>query len=476
MLTLNFWLLPAAAQNFNDALRLSYPGLGSSARALGMGNAFTSVSDDFSAVFFNPAGLGLIRSFEISGGLDHGIYNNDVTFFENISPFSNSTTNFIKAGLVMPLPTTQGSMVLGFGYNRQKSFRNGFNFDGFNSGSNSMIQDLTSVNDDIPFRLGLSYPLYDQQTDNYLKDTTIINGMLNQSGTILEDGKIDAWSFSGSVEIAKNVFIGGTFNYLTGNYKRDREYFEDDTRDIYDNSTLTDPNDPVTSDFNTFYFNDIIDWNITGWDFKFGAYYKFLGFLSFGGAIKFPSQITVDEKYYVNSSSYFVNDGGYDLNPAIDSRVEYRVSTPYEFTGAASMKILFLLVSAEATYIDYSQMEFTDGFDPSYRSQRNKEIKELFKGVANLNIGAEVKIPFTQIRVRGGAMYFPSPYKNDPVEFDRKYLTVGAGVILGSSFSVDAAFIHGWWENFGDNYGSGISRTFQKVTEERFIINFAHRF
>ena len=58
------------AQNYNDALRLGLPGLGSNARALGMGNSFISISDDASAAFFNPAGFGLMKKMEFSGGLD----------------------------------------------------------------------------------------------------------------------------------------------------------------------------------------------------------------------------------------------------------------------------------------------------------------------------------------------------------------------------------------------------------------------
>jgi len=52
------------AQNYNDALLLSEPGLFSSARALGMGNSYTALSDDYSAVVFNPAGLGLAKKWD----------------------------------------------------------------------------------------------------------------------------------------------------------------------------------------------------------------------------------------------------------------------------------------------------------------------------------------------------------------------------------------------------------------------------
>ena len=42
-----------AAQSLNTKLNNSY----TSFRALGMGNAFTAVADDYSSLFYNPAGL-----------------------------------------------------------------------------------------------------------------------------------------------------------------------------------------------------------------------------------------------------------------------------------------------------------------------------------------------------------------------------------------------------------------------------------
>ena len=68
------------AQNVNDALRVGIPGLGANARALGMGNSFIGLSDDASAAFFNPAGFGLLKKLEFSGGLNYGNYNNNVDF------------------------------------------------------------------------------------------------------------------------------------------------------------------------------------------------------------------------------------------------------------------------------------------------------------------------------------------------------------------------------------------------------------
>src|SRR5690606_27089047 len=94
------------AQNINDALRVTVPGLGSSARALGMGNSYIGLSDDGSAAFFNPAGFGLLKRLEFAGGLTHLSYSNDADFFNNTTSYSNSNNSLNTMSIsfsVLPL-------------------------------------------------------------------------------------------------------------------------------------------------------------------------------------------------------------------------------------------------------------------------------------------------------------------------------------------------------------------------------------
>ena len=62
------------SQNFNDALRLSEPGIISGARSLAMGNAYVALSNDFSSSLFNPAGLGLIKKSDLSLGMNYNSF------------------------------------------------------------------------------------------------------------------------------------------------------------------------------------------------------------------------------------------------------------------------------------------------------------------------------------------------------------------------------------------------------------------
>jgi len=435
------------AQNYNDALLLSEPGPYSTARALGMGNSYTALSDDYSAVLFNPAGLGLAKKLGLSITMNTNSFDNTVSFLGNNSNAIKTTVNLNQFGFVYPVPTIRGSLVFSLGYSRVKDFNSVTEFDGFNQSNTSMVQFLTGdVNDEIPLTndIGLAYEIIDSNTETYLRDTTLINGLLNQSGRTRAEGSISNWSFAVANEVAKGLFIGGTFNILSGSYKRDRDYYEDDIQNNYGNDIELVPGDATTKDFQTFYFNDIIDWDLSGWDFKLGVLYDWENFFKFGATVKFPSYYNIKESYYVNVASEFGTGSGYELAEPIIDQVEYEIKTPFEYSAGAAVKVLILTFSSEVKLIDYSQMQFTEGLGTQYRIERNKEISDLFRTAVTYNAGAELKVPFLPIWGRIGAMYIQSPYADDPADFDKKYLTAGAGLMLGDVFKIDIAYAYGW--------------------------------
>src|SRR5690606_2587468 len=145
----------AQAQNINDALRLSMLGLGSNARALGMGNSFISLSDDASASFFNPAGFGLLKRLEFSGGLSYNRFGNETQFFGETSDYSSSKTRLDRISFAFPFPTVRGSLVFGLSYHNTKDLTSTVDFSGFNNSNNSLIQDL-NVDGTIPYDLFLT--------------------------------------------------------------------------------------------------------------------------------------------------------------------------------------------------------------------------------------------------------------------------------------------------------------------------------
>ncbi len=457
----------AAAQGINDGVRLAAFGTSSGVRALGMGNAYTALSDDGTGMFYNPAGLGLIRKLEFAGNLDYFSSKNSVSFLGNKSNYTNSTTNFSGISFVFPFPTLRGSFVVGAGYSTSAMYTGGLKFDGFNGSNTSLIQSL-ALSTDVPFDLFL--------TDD--DGNTKINGKLNQSGNTLDAGYLDDYSFSGALEVYKNLFVGVTLNLTSGVYKNSREYYEDDTQGNYDTTVLA-PGYNYTRDFQTFYINRTLDWEIQGWDMKLGMLYQMSNSARVGMKIQFPKSYTVKEKFYTTGYADF----GGGIRNTLDEEyyqfnTEYDITTPFEFSIGGAGNILGLIVSGEITLTDYTQIEFSNGSNISETDLLaiNKDAKEFLRGVMNYNIGVEYLIPQSYFRVRAGYFVQKSPYVDDDPKYDRKYLTFGGGLLVDGIVSVDAAYVMGSYENFGDNYGVNQSRTLQDISTNRLMISFGYRF
>ncbi len=469
VVSLFIFSLSINAQNFNDALRLSEPGLGSGARALGMGNSFIAVADDYSAAMINPAGLGLMKRMEFTGMMKYNSFANDVTLYGNTTSDDRASTDLGRIGLVFPYPVYRGSLVFAIGFNREKSFNRVISFNGYNSGNHSMIQELAANRDDLAYYLGLSYPV------NTILDETLINGNLNQDGKILQEGNLNSWSFSGAMEVSKGLFVGVTLNIKSGEFNSTRDYYEEDTRDVYGDDFQLDPDDSRTAGFVRFYMNDIIKWDLSGWDMKLGMLYNINKFSRLGVTVKFPTTYTVKETYFTDGYSDFTSSSGFEFD-AYEENFEYDITTPFELGAGAAFDMFGLILSGDINVIDYTSMEFSDGLTSEARLNNNKEIKDIFRTAVNYSVGAEYKIPMTSLLIRAGYMYKPSPFKDDPSDYDRKYLTGGLGIVLNENVSIDVGYAHGFWKDYNDNYGIGLSRNYHDIKNDRLFVSFSSRF
>jgi hypothetical protein len=452
------------AQNYNDAIRLGFPGLGSNARALGMGNAFNALSDDASASYFNPAGFGLIKKMELSGGLSFNNFDNTTTLFGNETNDNTTNTSLNRISFALPFPTYQGSLVFGLSYHNSKDLSSIVKFDGFNSGNNSKIQSL--LDGYIPY-------------DLYLTDTsfnTIINGNLNQSGDILNTGGIDNWTFSGAIEFDKNFFIGGSLTIINGTFESINNYYEDDTRNIYQG--ITAAGEPQTNDFLTFNLSNNLKWELGGWNAKLGFMYQLEDLARFGATVQFPKTFAINEEFSLTGFSEFGTGQRYDLDESYNDNVSYDIKTPFELTGALAVNFKGIIVSAEATYIDYTQMEFSsgEGLSSSYITEINRSIKDVLTSGLNYNVGFEYTVPTVGLRIRGGFMNQPSAFADDDSEFDHKYLTGGLGYLANGKIGIDVAYAYGWWKDLGDNYDVNLSRTYQDVKHSTVMLTTTYRF
>ena len=154
-------------------------GLG--ARTMGMGGAFLAVADEFTTLYWNPAGLAQIRKFELFSSLSHS--NRDVeTEFKRgrVIEANRSKTRPNSIGLVYPLYAARGGFALALGYNRPQNFDSEVAIKGLDPSSK-----LDSSGFDV-----------DETTSN--------------------SGGIGIWSFGAGVFISKNILLGGSIDFWQG--------------------------------------------------------------------------------------------------------------------------------------------------------------------------------------------------------------------------------------------------------------------
>ncbi len=468
------------AQIPEDALRLGTPGIGVGARAIGMGGAYTGVASDYSALYWNPAGLAQEVHGEFSVGLNYNNIGNSSTYFGTGDQYTVNATNLNTLGLVYPIPVSRGSAVIAFGFDRQSSFAGGLSFNGFNPNS-SIVQTYARNGDFVPADISgnLAYQLYLADTTASGRWNSPLTGRITQLGKILETGGLNNWSVGGAIDIGKNLSLGITLTYLSGTYHYDHTYTEADRNGIYANMPL--------ANYQTFYslaLNDYIADDIAGWNAKFGLMYRSDVF-RLGLTIKTPTAFNIHETFGTPAGSPAVAtlaSGGATATTTFDpgeGSSQYDINTPWVFGAGASVILGDLVISADGEYTDWTQLEFANASGDVLAN--NEQIKQIFVGTTTLRGGAEYDIHQIGLRLRGGYMYIPSPYRGDPTSFDQKYVTAGLGLLLGESTMLDLAFAHGMWNTFVYAYTdpNGViapPSVNEKISTNNFFLTLTHRF
>jgi long-chain fatty acid transport protein len=144
------------------------------ARAAGMAGAFSALADDYTALYYNPAGLAGMKRMELSASGYIGFAGNEA----DIGPGSAMTTDDSFAGLshlglVLPLPVYRGGISFALGYHRLVDFHQ-------------------------------PYGVY---------------GGANSETRVEEEGGVSAWAFGFGFQMSRRFWGGLTLELLTGEEK-----------------------------------------------------------------------------------------------------------------------------------------------------------------------------------------------------------------------------------------------------------------
>jgi long-subunit fatty acid transport protein len=382
---------------------------GFGARALGLGGAFSTLADDYTAIYWNPAGLGLMKSNEFFTSLTHNNRSNETTFLSSTNDNSSSKTSFGSIGLAYPVDVYQGSLVIAFGYNRVFNFNSLFGYSGYNR------------NIEIEYEID---------------GVPLVLTEINQDESVEVEGHISQYSFGISFEAAQNVLVGGTINLWKGEHNYYQLFEEIDTENIYW---------VYPDDYDYYKLENSINTSITGFDLKLGMMYWMQDYLRIGATINSPRYFKLNENWTFKDEIAFDNG---DIEPFDDDSGEFdfKVITPFIFGAGFTYMFPNGSFNGEFSYTDWPQLKYVDdspieGVD---KNAANRNIKQTLSGSFSPRFGIEYRI--SDITLRAGFGLVPSPVKDADKDSDRKYFSGGVGVPLGPEATFNIGVRHGSWK------------------------------
>ncbi len=465
----------------NDMYTLSGPSFGfGTARSMAMAGAFTSLGGDLSSMGINPAGLGMYRSNEVS-----------ITPMMGFQTAKNSATDWgenslnrfamSNLGVAFNLYEGSGSVVsvnMALGYNRVADLN--YNY-GYTSVSAPSSMPYRSINDAFVRQLGqggvfpdsngslnydygdayfwggmLAYNSYllDVEADNlgsYWTSASRLGANASVGHTVGEEsrGSVGEYDVAMGVNIANKVYIGATLGLQMVNWRRQIYYSEDylyDSAPVYSDGTpLPDGSAAQWMDY-----NQAVDLDGTGVNFKLGVIYRPFASLRLGAAIHTPTYYNLTRTYQAHMASNFNPSG--DTTPALDDVGEnsWELTSPTRLMLGASYtfgRFAVVSVDYERTWYNGMRMkEVPNGFD-IYPNEYRQEIKDNFKGASTLRAGVELKpLKFLALRVGyglsdGALRNDTSLYYNRPLTHRVACYSAGVGFAIGRA-TVDLAFQH----------------------------------
>ncbi len=476
-----------SAQNESDALRYSQKFFGSTARSVGMAGAFASLGGDFSSLGYNPAGIAVYRTTELTFTPSFSMDDISSRYMGTKSSDSKYSFGLYNFGLVASFNKNKNTgwvgTNIGLGYNRYNNFNRNQVIEGVNINSSMadyFMDGSNGANGYFPDQLD---PFWERLAfDAYLIDTIPGSPTLYETPVMLgqtqreiisTSGHSGEWLFSFGANYEHKLYLGASFGIESVDYTRNSKYSE------------TDEVDP--SYFSKFMFSRNLNTTGTGFTFKAGAIYKPIELLRFGASIHLPTFYSLKDEEYNEMESWFDNYTWYsgvrvptnnntnEIGPRVK---EYSLTTPFRLIGGLGIMLPRQLgvISIDYEFIDYTSMRLreTDGGYDFYFE--NQVIQNVYRPTGNLKAGAELRLG--QFMLRGGYAYYGSPYASDQVNKDAGYSAYSAGFgFRESNFFLDLGFVRTQQEEHYFLYQyPGMESTLGKGKNNRFLVTLGFRF
>ena len=416
LFSLSLFAIVCLAQDEEIAIGNTF---GVGARTMGMGGATLGLADDFTALYWNPAGLAQIKKFELFTSFSHNIASTD-TSFGNDDPTGTSRSQLRpnSIGLVYPFYAEQGGLAIAFGYNRTQNFDFQTNVNGIDPSSSSRY-------------------------NGFYVDETHWNS-----------GGIGIWSFGGSVYISENFLIGGSIDFWNGSSLKDVEVTATNTLNINKNLSRIQNVDEIDREY-------------TGIGGRVGILANFIDVISLGVTFIAPTALTVDEDWYQYEKAY-KNDNSESAPTVGEGIIGFDIERPFEIATGVAIKLLDeqLILAGDVQLTDWRQTRYDP---PPAENFPDNFFEEYYATTLQARIGVEFRIPMIDSYVRAGYFRDTIPFTDAEIENERDYLTFGIGKVFEESVKFDLAYMWGNWQQER-------AELMTERNSHRFFVSGAYRF
>lgn len=366
---------------------------GNTARPLGMGGAGLAVSEDGSGLYWNPAGLAQMRRIEIATSLVHDRNRISTTWEGSDAEAKSSSTNLGNVHVVYPFPTYRGSFVIALGTDQ---FRN-----------------------------------YDLEYERHTVEGAP-GSRIDKRDTITESGKLTGWSVGMALEASPRLYLGGAL-------------FLHDGEDNIAINQVTEDLDDANPD--TLFLDDLIETNaeISGWSGNFGLLYRLNQNWRLGAVVRTSTSLKFEGSQSISEITRL--DNGTETEAFDEILFEDDIDFPVSLGFGAAFSGGGFTLASDVRYTDWSQIRFSDS------PFLNRGLQNQYEEKTSLYLGGEYLIGASPFRVRAGFTYDPVPFRllyvgdgrdvDVAVDRERTFVTAGAGVLLDTVFTIDAALQSG---------------------------------
>jgi long-subunit fatty acid transport protein len=391
----------------------SFSGVG--ARAMGMGGAYVSLSNDFSGMFWNPAGLAGVKRGEVHWEAMHSRFENASQFFGSPSVYEITSTRVGAIGAVLPYPVYRGSLVFAGGFGRNVTFDSGLDLSGY---------------------------------DSVVK--------FEKSGYSEDRGALGAWTLGAAMDLAPNLSVGLAVYRWRGSNRFAQELTLDDTQNAHRDTVQL---------YQRFASTD----RYSAW----GAQGGMLFLHPSGFRLGLTAAATRPVKVAMTLEDEFkdVFDSRTDTYPRETYRDDYAIQVPFAFAVGVGFTRRALTVTGDVHYGDVQEASYET--PPGVISANVTDFRQQYRNAMRLHLGAEYAFEKRGLAVRAG--YYRDPVRyvgggvlpNVTVVQEKDAWTLGFGAELAETALLDVAAVFGGYQIAEGNRDDHV-RTLRVLASVRF--------